>query len=249
MQTLAVLSLAGGMGRTTTIVQLADRLQIHGRVLVLDLDPQASTTRQLKGHALNGSESSILEVLAGSLAPAEALHLISPLLSLLPADRGLGLHTKQLPPYAQEMLLRHKLQLLGSAFDFCLIDTPSAKSVYTAMACVAATQILIPVEVSAKGLISLEESLMFWQELDASGLAPGNLLGVLPIREPWVGQRRLRSTLELLHKMAQITNIPQFPAIPESRRLQTLHYPETLYQTVLGRFLSPQPLTEPAAHD
>lgn len=229
------------MGRTTLVLQLAHQLVQKGRVLVVDLDPQADATRQLGG-SLDPKANSILEVLTGAVAPEQALRPSTENLVLLPADRALGLRENQFPPFGQELLLAHKLKLLTTQFDYTLIDTPSAKGVFTAMALCAADKLLIPVALSPKGVWAATETLAFYHELKDAGLPTGSVLGIAPQCEPLVGRRRLRKSTELLKILETLA--PCFPAIPESLRQRFGEPPiplPTAYAAILAYLIETPP--------
>ncbi|WP_287129811.1 ParA family protein [Candidatus Cyanaurora vandensis] len=200
MQVVTVLALAGGMGRTTTAVQLGLLLAERSRVLVVDLDPQASATTGLGG-PLSVTAPSVLEVLMGTVSIQEALREVGSGLWVVGADRGLGLELNGLPPYQQELLLQHKLKLVAHDFDYVVVDTMSAKTVLTVMACCAADTLVIPMDVTPKGLVAVVETLAFLTELREVGLQVGELLGVLPMREVWIGQRQPRAVQEILRQV------------------------------------------------
>ncbi len=200
------------MGRTTTVIQLARLLAPKQRVLIVDLDPQAGCTYLLGGNLLP-QEPSVLEVLSGVIDIRQAVRTLDNGLSLLPADWGLGLQLDRLPIYDQEQLLGHRLQRLEPSFDCCLIDTPATKSVLTVMACCAAQDIVLPMEVSAKGWKTLEETLTFGEELKLARLNIGSVLGILPFRDPWIGRRRLRKATEILSAMQTFHDQPLLPGV------------------------------------
>ncbi|WP_218081846.1 ParA family protein [Anthocerotibacter panamensis] len=233
MEVLALVSLAGGMGRTTTALHVALALSAYGRVLVVDLDPQASCTAWLGG-GLAVTEPSGLEVLNGTVAVHRALRNLGRNLWLLPADRALGLQADQLPPYDQELLLQHKLRLLAGEFAYCVVDTMAGKSLLTVMACCAAQWLVIPVEMSPKGVLALGDTLAFLDELQGHSLPVGKVLGILPVRDQWIGRRRIKLGVEVLKTMSSKTQNHFFTPVRETLRLKQFGPETTLLEGTLG---------------
>jgi len=215
MQVLVVLALGGGMGRTTVVLELGRLLAQRGRVLLVDLAPQGWLTKLLEG-GLGVDQPSVLEVLTGVVSPEAALREVGANLWLWGADWGLGLHIEQLPRQQREGLLRHKLELIMNRFEFVIIDTMAIKNTLTVMATTGADRVLIPVEVTPKGVDVLRETIGFIQELREAGLPVGELLGVLPMREAWVGQRQPRAGKEFLQQMDAL-EIYRFTSLRDSQ--------------------------------
>jgi chromosome partitioning protein len=153
---LTVANQKGGVGKTTTTVNLAAALaQLGARVLVLDLDPQgnASTALGIDHHA---DVPSIYDALLDGRALAEVISPVEgvPGLFCVPATIDLaGAEIELVPLVARESrLLRALTALLDSqddpetAYDYVLVDCPPSLGLLTVNALVAATEVLIPIQ-------------------------------------------------------------------------------------------------------
>ncbi len=153
----------GGVGKTTTAVNLAASLSQHGcRVLVLDLDPQgnASTALDVDHHV--GRES-VYNVLVEERPLSDVVTEVDgmPGLFCAPATIDLaGAEIELVPMVARESrLLRAIEQLDVSSLDYVLIDCPPSLGLLTINALVAAEEVLIPIQCEYYALEGLEQLL------------------------------------------------------------------------------------------
>jgi len=147
MRSIAVLNQKGGVGKTTTAVNLAAALAERGeRVCLLDLDPQAHASLHL-GLALADDDRSIYDVLTGSVQVAEICQLISPNLWLIPSHLNLAAAEMELAnEVGRELILRDQLASETDRFDYLIIDCPPSLGVLTINALAAVQEVFLPLQ-------------------------------------------------------------------------------------------------------
>jgi chromosome partitioning protein len=153
----------GGVGKTTTAVNLAAALAQHGsRVLVIDLDPQGNASTALDVEHRVGT-TSIYHVLVDDQPLVGIIHAVEdiPLLYCAPATIDLaGAETELVPMVAREGRLSRALRAYDeSQLDYILIDCPPSLGLLTVNALVAAAEVLIPIQCEYYALEGLEQLL------------------------------------------------------------------------------------------
>lgn len=163
-KTVAIANQKGGVGKTTTTLNLGITLSRMGRrVLCVDMDPQGNLTTALGAGGHTGP--TIADALLDRRTPLPILPADPPagaVLDIVPASLALATaEAALLNKLGREFRLRDQLLTVDSQYDFILIDTPPSLGVLTINSLVAASAVVIPTEArffSLQGLQMLQES-------------------------------------------------------------------------------------------
>ncbi|TMQ32551.1 MAG: ParA family protein [Planctomycetota bacterium] len=147
MRRIAIINQKGGVGKTTTAVNLAAALAECGqRVCVIDLDPQAHATTHL-GIEPDGKSSSMYDVLVNSRPLAEVRRKVGERLWIAGSDINLAAAEVELAGVVgREVILRDLLLQDEGAFDFVFMDCAPSLGVLTLNALAAASEVFIPLQ-------------------------------------------------------------------------------------------------------
>jgi chromosome partitioning protein len=147
VRSIAVMNQKGGVGKTTTAVNLSAALAAAGqRVCLLDLDPQAHASLHL-GVSLQDGQPSIYDVLTGDLLFPSVRQQVAENLWLIPAHLDLAAAEVELAgEVGREVILRDKLAQDDTQFDYLLIDCPPSLGVLTINALTMVREVFLPLQ-------------------------------------------------------------------------------------------------------
>ena len=150
---ISVINQKGGVGKTTTVINLAAGLAAHKKkILVIDLDPQGNATTGLGHSNIDGSDKNIYNALNGSKNISEIVQTTQiDNLDIITSNVDLsGLEVETAGDNGRAFILRDKLSLFleenSSIYTYIFIDCPPSLSLLTVMALVASNSLIVPLQ-------------------------------------------------------------------------------------------------------
>ena len=156
---IAVANQKGGVGKTTTTINLSACLAEQGqKVLVIDVDPQGNTTSGL-GIDKNNTENTVYELMLGEASIDDCIYKsVMDDLNIIPANVNLaGAEIDLIDIDDREYILKKIVNSLKEKYDFILLDCPPSLSMLTVNAMTAANTVLVPIQCEYYALEGLSQ--------------------------------------------------------------------------------------------
>jgi len=264
MKVISIINQKGGVGKTTTVINLAAGLSMKGKkILVIDLDPQGNATTGLGLSNSDNSDQTIYSVLNGNKKISEVIKPTSfENLKLITSNVNLsGLEVETADDSRRALKLKDELGFIlndsGSSYDYILLDCPPSLSLLTIMALVASDALVVPLQTeffALEGLTQLMKTIeRIKSNLNPSLMIRGILLTMYDKRNKLSGEVELEARNYFKEKVYQ-TVVPRNVRLSEapSHGLPVLIYDKSCpgskaYYNFTDEFLNQDKPVESAA--
>ena len=183
---ISVINQKGGVGKTTTVINLAAGLTMKGKkILVIDLDPQGNATTGLGLSNTENSDLTIYSVLNGNKKISEVVQSTKfENLNLVTSNVDLsGLEVETAGDSRRAFKLKDELALIlndsGGSYDYILIDCPPSLSLLTIMALVASDELVVPLQTEFFALEGLTQLMKTIERIKSNLNSSLNIRGII----------------------------------------------------------------------
>ncbi|OON95532.1 MAG: sporulation initiation inhibitor Soj [Candidatus Epulonipiscioides saccharophilum] len=176
---ISIVNQKGGVGKTTTVMNLAAGLANYGKVLVVDMDPQGNSS---SGLGINKSEIkyTLYDVLTDAVSIEDAIEKANEPIDVIASDYNLaGLDTEFFDLKNKELVLKMKMKKILNNYDYCLIDCSPGVNILNLNALNASDFILIPMQCEYYALEGLTQVMRTFKLVKENSNAHLRILGIL----------------------------------------------------------------------
>lgn len=221
MRIYALVNQKGGVGKTTTAINIGAGLALSGkRVLLIDTDPSGNLTTGT-GVQIGGNDPTIYEVLKGAADINDTIRTAQGgNYDVVPADSalsGANIEFSNVP--GREMLLREAIEKIGAEYDYILIDAPRALDTLSIMGLTAAQAAIVPVQAqyyALDGIAQLVETVKLVKKRMNPALEIGGVLVTMYDRRKVSNREVLESVQAAFPETAYKTTIGNYTALSEA---------------------------------
>jgi chromosome partitioning protein len=228
---IAIFNQAGGVAKTTLAMNLGYHLgDREQRVLLFDLDPQASLTLFCGLQPFDLTHTIYESLLLDRPAPIQSLSELK--LDLVPSNINLsGAEIELVNADLRDFRLRDAIAPLRDEYDFIIIDCPPSLGILSYVSLVAATHILVPIATQYKAWMGTELLLRTVKRIQGKANKGLKLAGFVPTLFAKANSQDVRALSAISKQLSQLA--PIFPPLPRSTAFADAvedHLPLALYQ-------------------